>query len=110
MTNGNNGYYWFNLLIKAGALTDANKADPGLAIDQTSVIASADRFLKMIDFEKSYLGNDASKIFIGGSSFGCLNTLGVFVRYSGTQPLGGVMCFYGYTPIASSSYSNNISV
>ena len=34
----------------------------------------------------------------------------VFVRYGGAQPLAGIMCFYGYTPIATKNYISNISV
>ena len=110
MTNVITGYFWFNSLVKNTSINDYYKTDPGLAADQNSCIDSAALYLKMIDFEKSYLGGDASKIFIGGESMGCMQTLDVLVRYADAQPLGGVMCFYGYTPISTTNFINNSAV
>ena len=56
---------------------------------------SYQRISKVIEFEKQFLNNDPSKIFIGGFSQGCCMALYIGLTYPGNN-FGGVMGFSGY--------------
>jgi len=52
--------------------------------------------IKLINDEVSeFSDKDTKKVFIGGTSQGCMVSLATFLRWSGTQRLGGVIGMVG---------------
>jgi predicted esterase len=78
---------WFDFvnypLVYPSTDAEMENFDMAYAIDQSSVLDTSSYFLNVIDREISILGSDASKVFIGGESQGCMTSLAVLTRYSG---------------------------
>ena len=64
-------------------------------ISQEEIISRADEMLKIVDREAKLLGDDPSKVYIGGLSQGCMVSLAVFLKYRGEKPLGGIIGIMG---------------
>lgn len=64
-------------------------------MNQDDINSSADYMLKLARKEAGFLGNDMSKIFIGGHSQGCIISLAAFLKYQGQSNLGGVLGLSG---------------
>ena len=62
--------------------------------------------LKLVDEEAKLLGNDPSKVFIGGLSQGCMVSLATFLKYKGQKRLGGVIGLSGMQALDYHKYIN----
>ena len=73
--------------------------------NQNELNESANRLLKMVKEETQLLPDkDASKIFIGGFSQGCMVSLAAFLKYSGPKHLGGVLGLSGMQALDTDKY------
>lgn len=86
---------WFDIYNLDGK-TPESLSDIRKEYSQGELEESADLLLNIVDQEMDKLPDKSSKrIFIGGFSQGCMVSLAAFMRYKGTEPLGGVLGLSG---------------
>lgn len=99
-------YSWFDMLEGDKPGAEKSEADWQSRFDQDGLVSQSDKILSMIETEKSALGDDASKVFVGGFSQGGILSLATFLRYEQTDsPLGGVFSLSGMQGLAKDKYT-----
>jgi phospholipase/carboxylesterase len=75
---------WYDILALKG---------PDVRVDESQIQRSTQRILKVVDSEAKALGNDYTKVFIGGFSQGCCMSLnaGILAR----ERVGGIVGLSG---------------
>tara|TARA_B110000285_G_scaffold106417_1_gene121097 strand:+ start:1202 stop:1432 length:231 start_codon:yes stop_codon:yes gene_type:complete len=66
-----------------------------------SLEGTATKFLRIINEEANKFGTDDKyeRIILIGFGQGCSTVLTTFLMYTGTSPLGGVVCMSGLLPL-----------
>lgn len=71
----------------------------------------ADNMLGLIEGERQlFADKSAARIYMGGTSMGAATTEATFMKYTGSDPLGGVFPMFNWTPLAAAYWHDNKTV
>ena len=86
---------WFDI-YSLDSKTMASPSEVWSKYSQKDINQSADLLLSLLEEERNkFADKDASRVFIGGFSQGCMVSLAAFLKYKGDKPFGGLIGLSG---------------